>query len=184
MTTAAAEAAPASEPAVEAAPPVARAPLWRDLLILSLLAVPAFFLGLGERDLWSSGEARIAEVIDHTRTNPRLPPPGERTLEFGEHLVKTACIVCHGETLSGGNMRNADPDWPAASNLTPHDEGLRGWTRDDFRDAMRLGRRPNGTRLDPSMPWRPMAEMSDVELDAIFMYLKSVETRGFMSATA
>jgi hypothetical protein len=39
---------------------------------------------------------------------------------------------------------------------------------------MREGRRPDGTMLDSFMPWRSFQTMSDMELAALWLYLRSV----------
>jgi hypothetical protein len=39
---------------------------------------------------------------------------------------------------------------------------------------MREGRRPDGSEISEFMPWRFMSAMQDDELEAIWMYLRSV----------
>jgi hypothetical protein len=63
-------------------------------------------------------------------------------------------------------------DLPPASNLTP--AGLGSWKEADFVRALRQGRRPDGTAIDEFMPWRSYASMSDGELEALWLYLRSV----------
>ena len=40
--------------------------------------------------------------------------------------------------------------------------------------ALREGVRPDGTTLSPSMPWKAMGRMNDLELHALYAYLKSI----------
>jgi len=94
-------------------------------------------------------------------------PPPDLTPQYGEYLVAIAgCARCHGARLSGAaGARGAPP----ASDLTP--AGLGGWSESDFLRAMRTGRRPDGSVLDSAMPWQYYAQMSDLELRAIWEYL-------------
>lgn len=114
-----------------------------------------------------------AEIIDHEAPRPRLPPKAAVDLEFGRH-VALACSGCHGPRFAGGTIPGGDPSWPEAANLTPHESGLAGWTRDDFRRAMREGKSRDGRDISPVMPWRATANMTDTELDALFVYLQSL----------
>ncbi len=124
--------------------------------------------------LTATGSSRPAAfLIDHDKVRPAQPPPVESTLEYGEHLAKV-CRGCHRMDYSGGPIEAGNPDWPPASNLTPHRTGLAGWTKQDFRRAMREGISKDGTTIDPSMPWRSMGQMADQELDAMFAYFASL----------
>jgi len=64
------------------------------------------------------------------------------------------------------------PNLPPASNLTP--TGLGAWSQADFFTALREGKRPDGRVLDEFMPWKSFAKMTDNELTALWLYLKSV----------
>lgn len=114
-----------------------------------------------------------AETIDHAAVRLVEPPVEGVTVAFGEHVAQT-CVGCHRSTFEGGPVRGGDPAWPPAANLTPHETGLKAWTAADFRTLMREGKRPDGTDVDPIMPWNMLRLMSDTELDAIFLYLQSV----------
>jgi mono/diheme cytochrome c family protein len=111
----------------------------------------------------------------HDAPHPTMPPPAAVTLEFGRHLAAT-CVGCHGQDLAGGPIVGGDPSWVPARNLTPHVTGLADWTYAQFATAMRDGRRPDGTALRAPMTFvQPFAQqMSDVELEATWMYLQSL----------
>jgi hypothetical protein len=68
-----------------------------------------------------------------------------------------------------------DPSWPPARNLTPHADGLAGWTLDDFRRVLFQATRPDGTPIRAPMDAMvPFAEnMTDVEIEALWAYLQS-----------
>jgi len=113
---------------------------------------------------------RYALVLAPTVAGPSPPP--NITPEYGEYLVAIAgCTRCHGPRLSGAAVRGGPP----ASDLTP--SGLGGWSESDFIRAMRTGRRPDGSVLDATMPWVYYAQMSDLELRAIWEYLGALPRR-------
>lgn len=62
-----------------------------------------------------------------------------------------------------------------APNLTPDPEaGIGRWSEADFIRAMRQGVTPEGRTLRPAMPWPWYAQMSDDDLRAIYLYLRSL----------
>ncbi|MDR7543935.1 MAG: c-type cytochrome [Armatimonadota bacterium] len=128
--------------------------LGRVLLVLGRLPVPA------------------AAVIEHSA--PFVPPvPEGATLEYGRYLALVGCHGCHGPGLSGGRVPGAPREFPPASNITP--AGAIGqWTEADFFRLMREGQRPDGAEVHPFMPIRATAQMTDVEIRALWMYLRSV----------
>jgi cytochrome c5 len=134
-------------------------------------------LGPVGRVLLGTGQVEFAyDKIDHTATRPAaMPGP---TVEWGRVLGST-CTGCHGEGLSGGPIPGGDPAWPPARNLTQHATGLAGWTQNDFFVAMRQGRRPDGTTIQPPMPWQGYSGLADQDLQALWMFLQSTPGREF-----
>jgi len=111
-----------------------------------------------------------AELIDH-QTVAFLRPPAEHTvLAQGRHLAEMSCSGCHRPDFTGGS---GPP--PGASNITnPH--GSTGKSR-DFLRAIREHVRPNGSKIEESMP-RAFGRMTDDELHAIYTYLRTVPAKG------
>ena len=72
-------------------------------------------------------------------------------------------------------MPGAPPDFPPATNITP--TGIGTWTEAQFMQAMRTGVRPNGTPIDPFMPWSYVGQLTDDELKALWTFLKSVPAK-------
>ncbi len=70
-------------------------------------------------------------------------------------------------------MTGAPPDAPPASNLTPQSE-LSGWTDADFIETMRTGVNPAGKQLNAFMPYKYIGLLSDDELRAMYLYLKTI----------
>lgn len=61
-----------------------------------------------------------------------------------------------------------------AANLTPAGN-LGHWTYEGFATALRTGITPDGKVLDPAvMPWPMALEMTDTELEALWLYIRSL----------
>ncbi len=64
-----------------------------------------------------------------------------------------------------------------AANLTPDETGIGNWTEDQFRKALTEGKFrgvDGGRTLLPPMPWENYRFLTDEEIHAIFVYLKSL----------
>lgn len=114
-----------------------------------------------------------AETIDHA-PRARATPAVAANAIYGRYLARS-CSGCHGEDLAGQHVPGTPPEFPDAKNLTP--AALGSWTREDFRTAMRTGKRPDGSAIDEFMPWRTYAAMSDTELDALWIHLGQLPPR-------
>lgn len=112
-----------------------------------------------------------AETIDHA-PRKRQAPTEAITPAYGRYVAQS-CTGCHGKDLSGGIA--VIPGKPASANLTPHANGLAQWTEADFLRLMHTGRRPDGTSVDPLMPWPAYNNMDEVELRAVWAYLRSID---------
>lgn len=96
---------------------------------------------------------------------------------YGAYLAQ-GCMGCHGAHLSGGAIPGMPPGTPKAANLTPDlATGIGTWSKADFYRALRQGRKPDGTALNPFMPWKSVGASSDTELDALWAYVHSVPAR-------
>jgi len=49
----------------------------------------------------------------------------------------------------------------------------------DFTRALREGRRPSGTEINPFMPWRSYRRMTDDEIGALWLYVQSVPPKPY-----
>jgi mono/diheme cytochrome c family protein len=139
--------------------------------------VPPIALGPLGKFLVATGQLPLsADLIEsHDAPHERYPPESTVSEEFGRHLAGV-CTGCHRADLAGGPIPGGDPSWASARNITPHAEGLAGWTLDQFAAALTEGVRPDGTEvLLPMTLMQPYAlNMTDVELAALFTYLQSV----------
>jgi mono/diheme cytochrome c family protein len=119
-----------------------------------------------------------AEIIPQDTPPPPAPEPGV-TAEYGEYL-SMSCKVCHGLTLSGGEIPGFPPEWPATPNLTSGaGSRLPIWGEAGFIEILRTGEK-HGRRINPNyMPWKSYRHMSDDELRAVYKYLMSLPPKDF-----
>ncbi|HEU4456673.1 MAG TPA: cytochrome c, partial [Longimicrobium sp.] len=126
------------------------------------------------RALYMAGKLPLvpAERMDHAA--PRTPPAPGVTVEYGRYLATVGgCTSCHGKDLAGGIVEA--PGTPPSANLTP--AGIGTWTEEDFFNALRKGLRPDKSGIDPFMPWASTARMTDDEIRAVWMYLRTVPAK-------
>jgi len=147
---------------VKSVPPVDHVPEPSDVQILG-------------RALFLAGQinALSAEEIDHRAAVPAAPAMGAAA-EYGRYLVRVGgCADCHGPHLAGGPIPGTPPDIPPAANITPGGE-ISAWSDAEFIETMRTGVNPSNHALNTFMPWKFIGRLSDDELRAIYLYLKTV----------
>jgi mono/diheme cytochrome c family protein len=126
------------------------------------------------RVLWLFGKFPLLPVdMVPKDTGPIAAPTAAVTAEYGRYVAQS-CIGCHGAGYSGGHIPGTPPDFKDPQNLTPHETGLKTWGEADFMRAMREGKRPDGSDIDPFMPWKEFARMDDTELRALWAFLQTV----------
>lgn len=112
---------------------------------------------------------------DHVNHMARRPPMGEPgSIELGRTLGHM-CTGCHGDTLSGGPIPGTDTaELGIPENLTPDETGLRDWTEEDFRTALRTGVEPSGEAINPLwMPWQDCYQyFTDEEIHSLWLFLQ------------
>jgi mono/diheme cytochrome c family protein len=140
--------------------------------------VPRTRFGPLGRALLAVGKMELLVADKTPDVAPRAPVPAGPTASYGRYLADfSGCHGCHGFGLSGGRVAGP-PDLPPASNLTP--SGAIGrWSEASFVRVMREGRRPDGSAIDEFMPWKVFRGMTDDELRALWLYLRSVPPREF-----
>jgi mono/diheme cytochrome c family protein len=117
-------------------------------------------------------------------------PSEDDPVAHGRYLVGViGCYHCHSGKVLGldysnperskgymaGGIRLKDPEGKRlrGPNLTPDPEtGIGKWTREDFQRAVREGMDPSGRKLSPPMP--KLKELTDKQVEAIFVYLKQL----------
>ena len=130
-------------------------------------------LPLPVRALYGAGVIQDAAAkIDHNLPT-QAPVPEGVTAEHGQY-VANMCKGCHGAELAGGKIPGGPPDWPPAAKLTRGE----GNAMDRYPNAesmiamFRSGKRADGSAVQV-MPFESLAKMSDTDLRALHVYLKS-----------
>lgn len=83
-----------------------------------------------------------------------------------------------GWMLMNGDLTAAVGPWGVsfAANITSDETGIGNWTEEQFKTAMRKGKykgMENARDLLPPMPWFNFAQLTDEDLEAMYLYLKS-----------
>jgi mono/diheme cytochrome c family protein len=117
------------------------------------------------------GKLPVEEVNHATNVTA---PEASVTVEYGEYLVMVGdCSSCHGADYAGGAFPDPAVTFPVP-NITPAGN-IGSWTEEEFIIAMRTGVTPEGKSLVPAlMPFGAIGKMSDEELKAAYLFLKSV----------
>jgi mono/diheme cytochrome c family protein len=119
-----------------------------------------------------------AEGIPHDTPPPVVPGPGVTT-RYGQYL-SLSCMVCHGITLSGGEIPGFPTEWPATPNLTPgQGSRLPAWGETGFMEILRNGKKHGRMIHAAFMPWKSYRYMTDEELRAVYTYLMSLPPEDF-----
>lgn len=149
----------------------------RQLPPVNRATQPTFVGPLG-RALLAFGKLPLiaaSRIDQHAAHVARITPAADAS--YGSYLAQ-GCVGCHGPHLSGGTIPGMPPQTPKAANLTPEPvTGMGRWSKADFYRALREGRKPDGSALDPFMPWKSVGLASDTELDALWAYLRTVPAR-------
>lgn len=117
-----------------------------------------------------------AATMDHERRDVWPQPTSDSTPEYGRYLALVGgCPVCHNPAMSGGLSAGAPPGSMPASNLTP--TGLSSYTEADFFRVLREGQGPGGRVISEEMPWKSSGRMTDREIHAVWLFLKTLEPK-------
>ena len=136
-------------------------------------ALPDSRVGPVGRVLHLAGQLPLvpAERIAHASPRPEAPKAGP-TAAYGAYLA-TSCHGCHGSDL-GGAPGHGPPGTPDAPALTRAGTSGR-WTEAEFVRALRTGARPGTAPMDSLvMPWTMTRPMSDDELRALWLHLRTL----------
>ena len=77
--------------------------------------------------------------------------------------------------MSGGERAGSEPGSPLAANLTP--TGIGHYTEADFVRVLREGKGPGDRVISDFMPWKSSGRMTDDEIHAIWLFLKTLEPK-------
>jgi mono/diheme cytochrome c family protein len=113
-------------------------------------------------------------------------PPQGVTVEYGAYLAGPVahCMECHTPMgpqgpdlakLGAGGFEFPGP-WgvSVAPNLTSHADGLSRYTDAELAVMITEGKRPDGSRMLPPMPYGYLAGFTPDDLAAVILYLRSL----------
>ena len=131
---------------------------------------PAQQIGPIARMIYLFGDFPLipAELVPRDKPRP-APVTAGVTAEYGEYLAAAGgCTSCHGQDLGGGGAIEG----VKVPNLTSSGD-MGKWSERDFFNVIRTGTRPDGRVLSAVMPWPYMRGLTDDEMRAIYMYIRS-----------
>lgn len=104
------------------------------------------------------------------------------TVERGAYVARLAgCIACHtdvkagGAVLAGGAEIKTDFGRFFAPNITPDPEdGIGGWSLNDFSRALTAGLAPDGQHYFPSFPYAFYSRLTDRDIVDLWAAVQSV----------
>lgn len=164
----------------------------------------AMYRGLGDDDLMSVvAYLRTLPPVEHDPGQSEYhvplppsygPPVGtvvapERgvSVEYGAYLAGPVahCMECHTPMGPNGPMLDTDlgrggfefhGPWgtSVAANITSHEDGLAKYSDAELAVMITDGVRPDGSRMLPPMPFGFLKGMTDEDLQAVILYLRSL----------
>ena len=151
-------------------------------IVMFLRTVPAVANGPGS----STYNIPLPPAYGPPVASVSAPAPGV-TVEYGAYLAGPVahCMECHTPMGPQGPLLETDlgrggfefhGPWGVsiAPNITSHADGVAGFTDDDLRRMITEGLRPDGSPMLPPMPYGFLARMTDDDLSAIILYLRSL----------
>jgi len=109
------------------------------------------------------------------------------TVEYGAYLAGPVahCMECHTPLGPQGPMLDTDlgrggfefvGPWgvSVAANITTHEDGLAGYTDEELAAMITTGVHPDGQAMMAPMPYAYFAKMTDEDLQAIILYLRTL----------
>lgn len=122
----------------------------------------------------------MAQTAQSTSATPSIPPTQQtqqaQQIERGEYLSRAGdCMACHtakGKApFSGGLAMNTPFGTIYSTNITPDKQtGIGNYSAEEFANALRKGKRRDGSRLYPAMPYTSFAKLSDEDTAALYAY--------------
>jgi len=157
-------------------------------ILISLAVIALVAVGIAAWIIRGPGPLAFADgpkvaLADYRGASPAGVPASlakADIVERGEYLAKAAdCMVCHttpgGKQYTGGLAFKLPFGALYSTNITPDKEtGIGNYSDQDFLNAVQRGKRHDGARLYPAMPYTSYTYMSDADALAIKAYLFSL----------
>lgn len=101
-------------------------------------------------------------------------PADRPIIKFNDPLIKEGFAMFYPDLTAGAGPWGVS----FAGNLTPDETGIKNWTEAQFKKAITAGKYKgleNERMLLPPMPWFNYVSLTDEDVHAMFMYLKSIK---------
>ena len=123
------------------------------------------------------------QTIPESGLPDHVPDPGAGELVFWAG----GCASCHARPVNGKRAKGEDKlllgggeelDTPygifRVPNISPHDDGIGGWSMIEFVNAMQRGVSPDNTHYYPSFPYTSYAKMAVEDVMNLKAYIDSL----------
>jgi mono/diheme cytochrome c family protein len=151
------------------------------VIVVAVIAIGVWLIrGPGALDFSSGPKVAVADYRAGKPTGVPAAIEKASQVERGEYLAKAAdCMVCHtqpgGREYAGGVGFKLPFGTIYSTNITPDKEsGIGNYSDQDFLNAVRRGKRQDGARLYPAMPYTSYTYMTDEDVLAVKAYLFSL----------
>src|SRR3954469_11487316 len=163
-----------------------------------------FYRGMADEDLdaivaYLRAQPPVKNAVPKSEYRIKLPPsygpevkkvsaPSRKDpVKYGEYLAGPLghCMDCHTPWVkgvpdmtkagAGGNPFRGPWGVAVSRNLTPHEQGLKGWTDAEIARAIREGVRKDGTPLKPPMAYGWYKNIKDEDMKPLLAYLRSLK---------
>jgi mono/diheme cytochrome c family protein len=150
--------------------------------ILLVVIAGGVWIVRGPGPMAFAGGQEVA-LVDDKAVDPTGVPASlshASLVDRGEYLARAAdCVACHtapgGKAFAGGLGINLPFGTLYSTNITPDAEtGIGKYNDQEFLNALHRGRRGDGARLYPAMPYTSYTYISDADGLAIKAYLFSL----------
>lgn len=151
------------------------------LLLIALSIVTWAWFALNPAQIIEPPPAPIAML-----TAPIPDGPNADLIRRGRYLtIAGDCVSCHtragGHPFEGGLGLKTPFGVIYSPNITSdHDNGVGGWTPDQFFAALHKGVAPGGKYLYPALPYPHFTTIPRADSDAILAYLKTVPAHNYV----
>jgi mono/diheme cytochrome c family protein len=147
--------------------------------VLRRLAVALVVLvAIGAAAFWFLTEPQRLSADEVTALGSGAAQRGERIFHVG------GCTSCHARPKSTGPARlelagGLDLNTPFGTFVVPNispdaNDGIGGWSVEDFAAAMLKGVAPDGSHLYPAFPYASYTRMKPADVADLFAYLKTL----------
>ncbi|MEP7042947.1 MAG: c-type cytochrome [Dokdonella sp.] len=150
---------------------------WHRLGVVALVLLPVVLAAIAIGGVLFLRQGGFAPY--RIPTTQRVVVSDAATLARGEYLARVGnCAACHttrgGEPFAGGRAFTTRVGTIFSTNLTPDAQsGLGEWSADEFTHTLRQGVSRHGV-LYPVFPYAHFALLTDADIDALYVYLRSV----------